>query len=121
MVAVQKILLDVSQEAKRVCSGVSIKRAGNRTVSQMSINMPNNNSVSTFVSQNGSSGVGVYFADTGVGGISGRMMIGGQSIPFHAQTDRNVPNAYGEIAAILKEYQAGKCKDVTQKVLSGKY
>lgn len=121
MAAVQKILLNVSQEAKKVYPGVSIKRTGNGVVSRMNIKMPNNNSVSMFTSQNGSSGVGVYFADTGVGGISGRMMVNGKLKPFHAQIDKDVPGAYSEIAAILKEYQAGKCKDVTEEVLSGNY
>ena len=119
--AIQKILSGVQDTVKKLYPSAKIKRIGNKAVSQISIKMPNRDSALVFASANGSYGAGVHFADTGVSGITGRVMINGKLRPFHAQVNGDISKAYGEISAILKEYQAGKCKDVTKEVLSGKY
>ena len=119
--AIQKVLLDVRSGIKKLCPLSEIKRTGNSVVSQMKVKLPNNNSAFSFVSANGSYGTGIYFADIGIGGISGKVMVNEKLMPFHAQLGKDVPNAYSEIAAILKGYAKGKCKDVTKEVLSGIY
>ena len=120
---VQKILPTLQSAAKKISPSASIKKTGNAFVKSSVVSAPNGNKVSAFVKTDGTYGVGVSFKDTGCAGMSGRVMVDGELVPFHAQLEPGLTPTeyYGEVVSIIKEFNAGKCKDITAEVLSGKY
>ena len=117
---VQSILPTLQRSVKKVSPLTPITRKQSAGIKQIEAVLPNKNVVSAFLTKDGSYGVGVSFADTGAGGMSGRINIDGELQPFHAQFEPGKRASYGEIVAILKDYKDGKCVDITDKVLSGK-